>query len=371
MKAIIITDDHYNGLGVVRSLGEESVYNILVILSTENTFIEKSKYVREVYKIEPDENELLLTINEIVNNEDEYYLFPLSDYSASILDKNYNKFSKNVITPNIAGEMDKYLDKNYIKKIALKNGLYVPRSIVVESNSISISEWDIFPSILKPVKSIEGKKIDIVKVDNYESLIENINIYKKKGYSRILIEEFVAGENEHMIEVMGYCKKDKRPVICGVIKKIREYPIQNGSTSYAKIVDNHEGLNLTYLTNFLKDISYFGLFDVEFKYANGIAYFIECNFRNGAPGYAFTYNSRNIPFLWLSNNDGTTFRTMSYKNRYFMCEQYDIINMIKGHVSFMEWIKAFIKSKKIFFDLRDWKPNLFYYYHIFLQKMNK
>ena len=54
-----------------------------------------------------------------------------------------------------------------------------------------------------------------------------------------------------------------------------------------------------------------------------------------------------------------------------MCEQNDIINMLKGNVSFKNWIRDYLRAKKIFFDLKDIKPIFFYYYNIIKNVLRK
>src|SRR5699024_7222927 len=131
-----------------------------------------------------------------------------------------------------------------------------------------LKEWDSYPAIIKPLLSKEGQKSDIVIVSNEDSLKISLNEFQNKGYSRVIVEEYIAGDDEYMVEVMGYCSGSGKPFIGGVIKKIREFPIQNGSTSFAEIIYENHRLDFFAIDKFLKNYSYSGLFDMEFKYAN-------------------------------------------------------------------------------------------------------
>ena len=373
MKVVLITEDHYNALGVLRSLGENEISSIVIITNKKNTFIEHSKYITQCYKVERAEDDIIDMLKKIISDDDTYIIYPLSDFAAMIVDKYNYIFSCNIIAPHMYGNMKKYLNKEFVKKEAEKNGIYVTEGKIINNNKIRDCEWDIFPAILKPVLSIEGVKQDIIRVDNIEQMKNQLLILKKKGYERVLVERFVTGVDEHMIEVMGYCSKGNEPVICGIIEKIREYPLQNGSTSYAKVVQYHDGIDKDCIIKFLKSTNFCGLFDIEFKYANGKVYFIECNFRNGAPSYALTIYGKNIPLLWLEESIGNNgiHNIQKYETMYFMSEQNDVINMLKGYVSPIKWLIEYITAKKIFFSIKDFKPNLYYYLNVIKQIIKK
>ena len=162
---------------------------------------------------------------------------------------------------------------------------------------------------------------------------------------------------------MGARNYDSSIDFAGIISKIREFPIKNGSTSYASIVDYHEGIDFNVITKFLNRINYIGIFDVEYKYANGKAFFIECNFRNGAPGFVFTQNGYNIPALWIEKNLKVDLNIAKKKvpELDFMIEQNDMINMLKGTPGFFTWIKQYVKACKVFAYKGDVRPVRKYY----------
>ncbi len=366
MKAILVTDNHYNALGVLRSLDENNIYVILILLNTEKCFVEYSKYADKCIKIEKSEINIINVIKEVANSSDEFIVYPLCDYAALVIDENYKEFHSNIIIPGMQGNMRKYLNKDYAKKEAKENGLNIAEGRIIENFEISKLHWDVFPAILKPVQSIDGIKQDIVKVNSIEEMKLKLFELKSKGYERILAEKYITGEDEHMIEVMGYCSIKKEVVICGIVEKIREYPIINGSTSFAKIVKNHKAIDKEVIAQFIKSSNFYGIFDLEFKYAEGKIYFIECNFRNGAPSYAVTISGNNIPSLWFmdSNDNENINYVKENKELLFMCEQYDVINMLKGYISPFKWFIEYSKSAKIFVDKSDLKPYIIYFYEM-------
>lgn len=361
--AVIITEDHYNALGVIRSLGECGIEIILVLITDGKTYVDSSKYVGKTIKTARTEIDILNALKQVTeeNTECKYVLFPLSDFAALTLDKNYNSIGNNVYAPNMSGKMEQYQNKYFSKIKAAECGLTIARDTVLNVEE-QLPEWNIYPAILKPLASVDGFKSDISILNNQHELIECVSSFKTKGYRKALLEEYIHGSDEHMIEVMGYASNGTVK-IAGIISKIREYPIKKGSTSYAEIVAEHKDINFENIKRYIKNSGFSGLFDMEFKYSDGKAYFIECNFRNGAPAYALTCKGNNIPVGWLENvlEISVERKNRVTKKNFFMVEQNDLINMLKGEVHIGNWVKDFKNSNKLFFSAKDLKPVIIYY----------
>lgn len=373
VKAIVIADDHYNALGMVRSLGIARIDVTLILFTQGDSFVDSSKYVTKCIKISHSSDELIKHVNRIIESYSDSLiaLFPLNDFSSQVLDQNISLFPSRVLCPNANGNILKLSDKYYIKEIVSKCGFTVPNGELIDFRNMTEIKWTQYPAIIKPVVSIEGSKRDITIVNNVTELNYVIKEYIQLGYKHALIEEYITGPDSHMVEVMGARNNDSSIDYAGIIRKIREYPIKNGSTSYAKIVDQHVGIDFAVISKFLDDINYVGIFDIEYKYANGKAYFIECNFRNGAPGFIFTLNGHNIPELWIKKNFGLNFKIKSHKlnNINFMVEQNDLINMLKGEPIFSVWIKQYISACKIFSFRGDSKPVRKYYLNFIIDQL--
>ena len=366
--AIVITEDHYNALGVIRSLGQKKIPVYLLLTTAKGkTYTDKSKYVTEVQFVSHDAKSIIDMIGKYSKNNSECYIYPLSDFSAELIDQNYDKFNTNVICPNMKGKMNYFQNKMNSKQLAEKHGMKTAPSLLLQIGSPFI--WEIFPAIIKPVISQEGIKGDITIVDSLEELIVVVGEFEKMGYQQVLIEEYLTGKDEHMVEVLG-CSCKEKVFIAGIIKKIREYPMGKGSTSFAEIVHMHEGLNLDSVISFIKETRFDGLFDMEFKYVNGTCYFIECNYRNGAPSYALTQVGCNLPYNWMMSRANGKFESIKYsdKQMFFMCEQTDLLNALKRELPLKEWINQYRKANKIFMIKDDLKP-VFNYYISFLKML--
>lgn len=372
IEAIIISEDHYNALGVIRSIGIANIKINLILTTQDESYVNCSKFVTRFSKIKLNEECILNEImSYVINDECTYVLFPLSDFTAQLVDSKYNTFPSNVVVPNACGGLYNLSNKYFMKNIAEKCGLSVPEGITINLDENFVLTWHDYPAIIKPLISVEGKKSDITISKNKAEMLLQLNDFRKKGYRRVLIEKYIDGAESHMIEVIGCRNFDGSVDFAGIIKKIREYPIYNGSTSYAKIVDEHDDIDLEKLSSFLSEIQYVGLFDFEFKYLDNKAYFIECNFRNGAPSFVFTKCGFNLPVIWIQKNLDINFSDYSFinKNSYFMVEQNDFINMIKGNVKLKDWLIQYKKSIKIFWYSNDILPIIKYYYQFIIAQV--
>lgn len=68
-KVIVIGPNHYNTLGVIRSLGEEDVPVNLILVSRKENYVSKSKYVDKVWLVNESENEIISVLINYFNNE--------------------------------------------------------------------------------------------------------------------------------------------------------------------------------------------------------------------------------------------------------------------------------------------------------------
>ena len=358
VTAIVIADDHYNGLGVIRSLGEKGIHVNLILLNTGKTVIDHSKYVTVLKKTEHNRESIIKTINELVAGDKQYVLFPLSDYAAEILDEIHTKYNDNVIIPNSDGRMRTLMNKHYLSETFRTCGVNVPEHIIYGFNNQPL-KWEKYPAIIKPLASVEGLKSDIITANNDIELFRALNQFELKGYTQVLIEEFISGKDEFMIEIMGYIDKSGSPHFSDVVHKIREYPINNGSTAFAYFEREPQYINFECLKKAVRSTGYTGIFDIEFKYANGKAYFIEMNFRNGAPSYAVTRRGMNIPYEWFCSQIGSYPTQSRRSNRiYFMCEHRDVLNMLKKNVSAKQWLRDYRRSDKLIWNWKDVIPSI-------------
>jgi D-aspartate ligase len=367
--AVVIGSDHYNTLGVVRSLGENNIDIVLIITTTYRTFVEKSKYIKKYIKISENQDEILQAIICVLSQDDrKAVLFPLSDITAKVLDDNRLDFDDKAIVPNVGGRLSNLLNKYNMGNIAERSGMFIPKHIQVSTFSPNLKGWDIYPAIIKPLKSIDGSKADISVVYTEDELANVIKHLSSSGYEKVLIEQYIWGDGTHMIEIMGFVDKNKDVEIPCIVSKIREYPLKNGSTSYAELVKHHDGVYLDKIRSMVRNTGFFGIFDIELIYQEGKAYFIEMNFRNGAPAYGITLSGRNLAYEFYCNACGLQIKnTGEQKYGLMMCEHNDIKHVIDGSITYKQWRREYKMAEfKVFHSKNDPKPTRAYLFLLFI-----
>lgn len=365
-KAIVIGGNHYNTLGVIRSLGEKGVPVFLILTSNKNSYISKSKYITKCWQITKSRDEIIdILLNNFSNEDYKPVIIPTSDLVMVILDRNFNLLKSKYILPNIdksEGKVTHLMNKKIMNEMAAISGLIVPKSLEIDltNTEINIPERVIYPCIVKPLSSIDGKKEDI-KICKDESELKITLWNLSMSYDKVLVQEYIDSEDSKMIEVIGCVTAiGKEVILPAIIEKKREFPLKVGSTSYALVTPNSKYISKDQIVKFLEKLNYVGVFDIEFKYANGKTYFIEINYRNGAPGYALTKMGVNIPYLWYLDASGTE---ISNKNRELtksfnlMMEGRDFRHVLNGDLKVGSWIKDLINTNAfLFINFNDIKP---------------
>lgn len=359
-RVLVIGGDHHNTLAVIRSLGKENIpFKVLVhgdYSSIHDIHIAASKYIKpDMIAFCPD-NETILE-QRIYDYSSAFsgrwVLMPCSDFSAYVIDKSTILSAQNFIFPGFKGRrgqvafmMDKYQQKVW----ADSNNIPMAKtwSIGIEEGRFIIPTDVIYPCIVKPEVSALGKKSDIVICKNEILLRLALDELASKGYKHLLIQRFLIKKYE---ECAYGCLIEQSPHICGgMIQKIREYPIDGGSTSYA--VFRHDEYFLHSLgyrvLEKLWEQGYRGMFDIDFLVCEDRVYLNEINFRTSGNGYGMIAAKINLPLIYFMD---VTDRKISHnvKTRvdseiFLMDELSDIRHVKEGRLSLLNWGSYIMKT---------------------------
>ncbi len=346
--AVVIGDWHFNSLGLIRSLGEEDIPVVYINLS-EGGYGESSRYTFKTYHSGEEEQEIVDTLLKVIEeNNGKPVVFTACDKAAFALDNSYEKLKDRCYLPNLKGKTAEYMNKENMCSIAKEAGFIVPETetfFLDDSFKKNIKTFG-FPCIMKPVLSVEGKKSDIqICCDEYE-LERAYDLFMKseENYSRILVQQFIDGKKKQMMEYGG-CKIAGKPVqVYGQLEKIREYPVDKGSTSYAVVKKEITHFEKCVLDKMLEAVGYEGLFDLEILLVDDVPYFIEINFRNGAIAYAFTKAGSNIPYIWYNGVLGKEIGVCEIKETILMCERDDLNHVTDKNIGIMKWLSDVRKT---------------------------
>lgn len=365
-KYIVFCPDHFNPLGVVRSLGETGIKPIVIVHSKKSILVRYSKYIEEIHYAETIEQGCDLLLKKYGNEPLKPFVFAASDDIESELDKRYDSLKEHFHFYNAgeAGRITMMMEKSVIVKMAEQCGLRVPKTELVKRGGMPSTLS--YPILTKASNStIENWKSNVYICKNEDELK---TAFSKIKCEDVILQEYVQKVDELNIE--GFCINDGKDVFM---------PLQN--RFFRTTADSYG--NYLYIDKLLPSeledpirklftmTGYNGIFEMEFMIdAEGKFYFLEINFRNSAWVYAYTKCGLNFftmyPDALLSGKlpeytDGMC-KKLPFK---LMDELTDFKwSVLSGKVGLWQWFKELKSADCVFYyDKNDRKPFFYYLAH--------
>jgi len=283
--AIVIGGD-FQGLGVVRSLGERGVPIFLV--EHELSIGRYSRYVKRRTKGLPlfsneDFTDYLIRLAKKEGLKG-WVLFPNNDLVVKFLSLNRERLAEWYMNPAPPWEtVRKFYFKKNIYDIAEGLSIAIPKIYRSKDLKGLISQDIEFPVVLKPSVGhhyFPKTKKKAVKVENKDRLVKE---YHKMASiidpSEIIVQEMIETVPGNLYSYATFFDGERS--IAGLsARRWRQHPIVFGqATTYAQSVDLPVLKNLA--TKLLKELGYYGLAEVEFMKdeKDGFFKFLEINGR--------------------------------------------------------------------------------------------
>ena len=348
---IVLSRNYSTGLGVIRSLGSAG-YTVDLIASVKKKgsaiIASSSKYVRQSRevlseKIQGDDGSGLIdALIEYISDRDTVkVLFPVDDFTASVVADNRDLLKKHFLFPDIRDDSGKTItdcmDKSLQAELASASGFDVPQSWTVElDGEITLPEDLVFPCFLKPLESISGQKMEMGVFGSEEELLPHLE-KMQKFYSRrkVLLQEYLEIEKEY--DLCGV-SLDQEIIIPALIEKTRIAGYEKGVTMSGKLIPLEEaGDTKEKITDMLRRYHYTGMFDMEFIKSKGRMYFNEINFRSGGPNFSYFLNGANLPAIIVDElTEGRHDKEMETVDQYgrsFVYEKVAWEDHMRGYLS--------------------------------------
>lgn len=93
-KHIVLCEDHYNPLGIIRSLGEEGVSPIVLLSGKKPCMIPRSKYIGELHLFDTIAEAFQYMVDTYGNESLRPFVYNGSDEITLLLDNNYDLLSE-------------------------------------------------------------------------------------------------------------------------------------------------------------------------------------------------------------------------------------------------------------------------------------
>lgn len=351
-KCIVFCEDHFNPLGLCRSLGEEGIKPIVVLFGNKPYILGHCKYIKQLYCFGAMEEAFDFIITEFGNEKYKPFIFTTADNTTELLDLHYDELIDKFYFNNggAQGVISHYMDKENICNLAEKCGIPKPKGEVVKRGELPKGLR--YPVITKVTKSTLGAwKDDVFCCNNETQLLE---AYKHIKADELLVQEFIEKKNELCVDGISVNGGEEVwfPFTSEYIRFLKK---SYGEYMWIKPYTNE--VVRKKIQNILRECHFSGIFSLECLIdKKDELYFLEVNFRNSTWSYAYTWAGLNLPYQWMKSTleghidyNSAKVRMEPFKA---MTEPSDFINsVIREHqVGLWQWIK----------DVKDCQVHYYY-----------
>ena len=209
---VFVSKEHYNPLGIVRTLGESGISPIVVCVKGELEFVGHSKYVKEAYYVDSPEDGLEFIINRFGKITD-YKSFILTgdDVTVALLDRNYDRLKDYFYFYNAgeSGRINYYMNKDNMFSLVERHGINIAKTWKIKVGEIP--EDIEYPVMTKAINSIGDEWKDIVFICHNEEELQDSFKHIKSKY--ILVQTYIEKIDEVSFDAFSI-NKGKMYLLC-------------------------------------------------------------------------------------------------------------------------------------------------------------
>ena len=363
-KVIVFAQEHYNPLGLIRSLGENGINPIFISVKRKGPVACLSKYLSVCHHVNTVEEGYELLLKTYGNETNKPYVLFSDDMCIGYIDQHYEELKDKFICYNAGeqGRINEFMDKQRILDCAKSHGFKALDSVVVDTGVIPKGLK--YPIITKDISPTAGGwKSDVFVCHNESELNEAM---KKITSPKVQIQPFIDKKNEYAIE--GFAINHGNDVFFGT-SLTWKYQIPGYYSPYHDVTmfkDKELGGKIRSL---FKEIGFEGIFEVEFLIdKDDTYYFLEANFRASAWNYSSTVAGMPLSYLWVKSMEAGRIDpedSKVFEDFTDMSEVIDYgIRVDKGIVSFAEWLRDFKEAKgTYYYNIKDPAPFEYLFEH--------
>lgn len=361
---IVFALEHYNPLGLIRSLGENGINPVYFSVKRRGPAACLSKYISTTFFVDTVEEGYSLLLEKFGNEEKKPYVLFSDDKSVGFFDLHYDELKDKFIWYNAGsqGRINDFMNKDRILQIAKKHGFNVLDSHVVRIGEIP--EGLVYPVITKDISPNSGSwKADVHICENEEELKA---AYKEITSPIVQIQHFVDKKNEYAIE--GFTVNHGKEIFFGTTLTWK-YQIKGYYSPYHDVTMFKNPDMGERLRSLFEEIGFEGIFEVEFLIdKDDTMYFLEANFRASAWNYSSTVAGMPLSFLWVKSMDAGHIDYSDEKEFEDFTDMSEVIDygirVDKGMVSLAEWLRDFKAAKgTYYYNEKDMAPFEYLFEH--------
>lgn len=349
-KVIVMAVEHYNTLGLIRSLGEQGLSPIYIAIKGKAKVASTSKYVNICHYADDSAQAYSILIDNYRDENNKAFVLCIDDKTISYMDDRYDELKDYFYFFNAgsAGRVNKYMDKLNILEAAEQCGLKTLRAYRCKNGELPGEIR--YPVITKAISPVVGGWKSDVHICNSET--ELLEAYKSIEAPEVLVQEYIEKKNEYCLE--GFSANHGKDMLV-TIASTYNYLLPNYYSPYMTVrnMDDkelHEKLN-----DLMKFIGFEGIYEIEFLIdQDDTLYFGEINFRNSTWSYASTVAGMNLPALWIEATIDGKMPENAYvkieKPFTAMVEPIDYGKRVDtGKITYAEWLGDFKDAKCLYY----------------------
>jgi len=344
---ILITDgEGRSSLAATRSLGRRGC-RIIITGSKRNTISAASKYCYKDFAV-PDPlqrgADYVKAIAEIANREAVNYIFPMTDHSVFLLNRNREALPENtVLACPDHGKVNHIADKSNLMRIAHELRIPIPNTLFLNGPD-DLQHYNDrmppFPVVIKPAfsKFPVGDKLLSGGVMYASSMSELHNLYATRPSLQYpsIIQEKIYGPGTGLFTIFD---KDRHLALFSH-RRLKEKP-PSGGVSVVSVSVPLDPMMVEYSKRLLSDVDWNGVAMVEFKRDNrdGQPKLIEINGRFWGSLQLAISSGVDFPSLYLDYLEGIPYSKPA--------ADYKIGHQMKWFLGTLDLLIIQIKNRKL------------------------
>lgn len=288
VPVVMLGANFYTALGAIRTLGRHDIPVYALDYHFPTAYALSSRYVTGKIKcpnVNTDEAELARFLIELGKSfEKRPVLMATADNYALLISRYAEQLIPYYIFPrNDDHLLEKIIDKKGLAILAKEHNLRIPQTFIVDSstNLPEVLNNISYPAIIKPalshkfVRLFRQKCLKVGDQDGLEKALQTV----QSSNLEVMVQQIVPGFDNQMYVFDVYINTEGHPTHTFTGQKLRQFPINFGSSTLTRQVYNPELVELG--REYMQKLGYRGYGEIEFKKNpdDGSFYMIEINAR--------------------------------------------------------------------------------------------
>ena len=285
---VMLGANFYTALGAIRTLGRHDIPVYALDYHFPTAYALSSRYVTEKIKcpnVNTDEAGLVQFLVKLGKSfEQRPILMATADNYALLISRYAEQLASYYIFPDNGGYLlEKIIDKNGLALLAKEHNLQIPQTFIVDSstNLPEVLNNISYPAIIKPALSHKFVRLfrqKCLRVNDQDDLKRALQKVQSSNLE-VMVQQIIPGFDDQMYVFDVYINTEGRPTHTFTGQKLRQFPINFGSSTLTRQVYDRELIEMG--LDYMHKLGYRGYGEIEFKKNpdDGRFYMIEINAR--------------------------------------------------------------------------------------------